>query len=677
MISRYDEREAARFLERYRAWGDDLALRIYTSRLIGGDPSLVLHGGGNTSVKTQARAAVDGEVDVLYVKGSGWDLATIEPQGFPALRLDHLHRMLEQEHLSDEEMVNQQRTHLLDFRSPNPSVEALLHALLPQRFVDHTHADAILALTDQPDGVARARALFGPRALVLEYGMPGFTLAKRAQAALREHSNPSLIILAKHGLFTAGENARQSYERMVEAVDEAERELGRACAFSLPAFAPDHTRRRNAMLALRGALAERGSRWLGCWSDDGAALALSLREDAEQLCARGPITPDHVLRTRPWPLVLAPDAAATERARIDAALDAYAARYEHYVEQGSARLGARAPLDPLPRVVVLPGLGICAFGETAGAARAACDIAAHSAHTILQAEALGRYQPISELQLFEMEYWPLERAKVDGAARAPAPLTGSIAAVTGGASGIGLAVAEEYARHDAHVLIADRDGEALERAAAHLERYGTRIASARCDVTAADAGETVVNACCDAFGGIDVVVSNAGIAPAGFLDTDEGEAALTRSLDVNFHAHRRLARAAFEAFLTQGCGGTLLFNLSKQAFAQSAGFGPYGVAKTAALALMRQYALDGGRYGIRANAVNADRVRTGLFTPELVAQRAAAHGVTSAEYFRGNLLHREVQAEDVAQAFRYLATARATTGCVLTVDGGVPAAFPR
>ena len=634
MTSRYDEREAARCLERYRAWGEDLALRVYTSRLIGGDPSLVLHGGGNTSVKTRARDAVEGETEVLYVKGSGWDLASIEPQGFPAIRLAHLRRMLEHEHLSDEEMVNQQRTHLLDYRSPNPSVEALLHALLPERFVDHTHADAILALTDQPDGAARVRTLFGPQALVLDYVMAGFTLAKRVQAALRDRPNPSLIILAKHGIFTAGETARQSYERMVEAVDTAERELARAGVFSIPAAAPDRARQRDAMLALRGALARRGLRAIGVWSDDGDALALSLHEDAADLCARGPITPDHVLRTRPWPLVLPPGPETLERAQIDGALDAYAARYQSYVEEGTARFGARTPLDALPRVAVVPGLGICAFGATAAQALATRDVAEHTARTILRAQAVGRYEPISALEIFEMEYWPLEQAKAKNAVRAPAALDGSIAAVTGGAGGIGLAIAEEFARHGAHVLIADRDAEALEHAVAHLSPYGTHIVSILCDMTASDAGQSVVDACCHAFGGLDVAISNAGTAPTGLLHTDEGEAALARSLEVNFHAHQRLARAAFEAFVAQGCGGALLFNLSKQAFAQSVGFGPYGVAKAAALALMRQYALDGGRYGIRANGVNADRVRTSLFTPELVAARAVVSmkkfGVSSA-----------------------------------------------
>ncbi|TAM75764.1 bifunctional aldolase/short-chain dehydrogenase [bacterium] len=677
MTSRYDEREAKRYLARHAAWGEALALRVYTSHLIGADPSLVLHGGGNTSVKAVARDAVDGEVEALYIKGSGWDLASIEPQGFPALRLAHVRRMLQCERLSDEEMVNQQRTHLLDYRSPNPSVEALLHALLPERYVDHTHADAVLALTDQPDGVERARALFGPQALVLDYCMAGFVLAKRVQSRLREHPRPSLIILAKHGIFTAGESARLSYERMIEAVEAAEHELARARVFPIEAPVPSGVQRRDVALSLRGALAERGMRVVTAWCEGDEALALSLREDAAELCSRGPITPDHVLRTRPWPALLTPRENESPRATVDRALDAYASRYRSYVEAGVAHLGRRTPLDALPRAAVAPGLGICAWGSTKSEALAVRDIAEHTARTILRAEAIGRYEPISPLEIFEMEYWTLEQDKLRRTARARTALDGRIAAVTGGAGSIGLATAMELARHGAHVLIADRDADALERAREQLAPYRERIVPLLCDVSAADAGEALVNGCCDAFGGIDILVSNAGIAPSGLLHTAEGEAALARSLEVNFYAHQRLARAAFETFVAQGCGGTLLFNLSKQAFAQSAGFGPYGVAKTAALALMRQYALDGGRYGIRANAVNADRIRTGLFTPELAASRAATHGISVEEYFADNLLHREVQAGDVAQAFHYLATAESTTGCVLTVDGGAAAAFPR
>ncbi|MDE2572210.1 MAG: bifunctional aldolase/short-chain dehydrogenase, partial [bacterium] len=648
MISRYDEREAARFVKRYSDHGEALALRVYTSRLAGADPALVLHGGGNTSVKERVRDVVVGETEALYVKGSGWDLAAIEPAGFAAIRLAHLRAMLDCAHLSDDEMVNQQRTHLLDYRSPNPSVEALLHALLPQRYVDHTHADAILTLTDQPDGVERALALFGPQALVLEYCMPGFVLAKRVQQRLRDRPAPAVIVLAKHGIFTAGESARDSYERMIAAVDAAEREIARGRAISLTAAAPrprDPQRRRRFALTLRGALAARGMNAIIAWCEGEAVDALADREGVEDLAARGPITPDHVLRTKPWPVLM--DGASSDlRAGVDAALDAYAERYRRYVADGIAACGQRIALDALPRVAIVPGVGICAWGAGKRDAVAAKEIAEHTARVALLAEAIGRYDPVTPPELFALEYWSLEQAKLAASVAAPRDLDGRIAVITGAAGTIGLATAQAFLQAGAHVALTDRNEAALAAARESLREHGARVASLLCDLTESDAGARLVAHACDAFGGLDIVVSNAGIALQGLLHSDDGEAALAHSLEVNFFAQQRVARAAFEAFVTQGSGGALLFNLSKQTFAQSPGFGPYGIAKTAALALMRQYALDGARYAIRANGVNADRVRGGLFTPELAAARAAAYGLSVDEYFAANPLHREVSAGD-------------------------------
>jgi rhamnose utilization protein RhaD (predicted bifunctional aldolase and dehydrogenase)/NAD(P)-dependent dehydrogenase (short-subunit alcohol dehydrogenase family) len=681
MESRYDEAEAGRFIERYAArWGPELALRVYTSRLLGQDGSLVLHGGGNTSVKGRAQEITGQEVDVLWVKGSGWDLAQIEPEGFPACRLEPLLRGCRLAALSDEDMVKLLRSQMLDPGSPTPSVEALLHAFLPARFVDHTHADAVLAVVDQPDSEAHVREIWGDRALFVPYVMPGFVLARRIAELGGELGARHVMVLDKHGIFTWGETARESYERMIEAVSEAERYIaGRPIITASTAAALDAGERRHRQRALapkiRGALgrASDGQRFLLSWRDDAPILALLARADAKRWTSIGTATPDHVIRTKPVPLFL------QFEDDIDAALQAYARWYDGYFERGAkARARGVVRLDRLPRVVLVPGLGALTLGKTLADARVAGDIQAHTEQIILDALAVGEYRPVSELDLFDVEYWSLEQAKLKHGALAPAPLERRIALVTGAARGIGRATAVELLRLGAHVLLADRDAEPLEHARAELAaRYGSRVAAQPADVTRDADVAALLAAAVDAFGGLDIVVSNAGAAPSGLLHTEAGEQELLRSLDVNLLAHQKLSRAAVEILVTQGLGGCLLYNASKSAFNQGPEFGPYAIAKAALVALMRQYAVDLGRHGIRANAINADRIRTNLFGGGVLEARAKARGISPDEYFRDNLLHRETTAEDVARVFGWLACAEATTGSVVTVDGGNAAAFVR
>jgi rhamnose utilization protein RhaD (predicted bifunctional aldolase and dehydrogenase)/NAD(P)-dependent dehydrogenase (short-subunit alcohol dehydrogenase family) len=681
--ARYDEREARQFCAQYAAAGDDLALRVYTSRLLGGDPALVLHGGGNTSVKSTARDLFGDEHEVLYVKGSGWDLAAIEPAGFPACKLAPLKRACALPTLSDEAMVALTRREMLDPSSPTPSVEALLHAYLPAKFVDHTHADAVLKVVDQPDGVDRARAVFGDDVLVVPYVMPGFVLAQRV-AALWEawlaegKPAPRGMVLEKHGIFSWGETAEESYRQMIALVGEAERAV--AVASDDKRAGEQNMVRREVALALRGAMSRASDQsWAVAWRSSQRVLAFTRRADLAEIATRGPATPDHVIRTKPWPLVLGDLGEANPAAlaqRFDEAMKGYAARYREYFARNLGERNLTA-LDPYPRVALVPDLGLACFGRTIAQAELVADLYEHTVDVIEGAESLGRYQPVSEADLFDVEYWSLEQAKL-GAKKTAAPLEGKIALVTGAASGIGLASARALLAAGAHVVMSDRDARVLEAVSEWPEaRFPGRFFTVVCDVTVEADCRRAVETACDRFGGLDVVVSNAGTAPSGDLHTAGGEAALRASLEVNLLGHQRIARLASEVMIAQGAGGVLLFNASKAAFNPGPEFGPYAVPKAALVALMRQYAIDLGKHGIRANAVNADRVRTRLFGEGVLEARAKARGLSPSAYFRANLLGRETTAEQVAEAFVYLAGAEATTGCVITVDGGNPSAFPR
>lgn len=688
MKSRYSQTEARQAIDRYAGQcGEDLALRVYTSRLLGADASLVLHGGGNTSVKSQATEISGEPVEVLYVKGSGWDLGSIEPAGFPACRLAPLRRYAALPEMTDEQMVSALRSQMLDPRSPTPSVEALLHALMPAKFVDHTHADAVLSVVDQPDGAERARDVWPDGLLFVPYVMPGFLLARQIAELGEALASATVLVLDKHGIFTWGQTASESYERMIEAVSRAEDYVATERGpISLPRAMPREQRqlsqRRLAPL-IRGALgrAVDGNRLVAEWRDEAEILRLLSRPDAVTVTRIGTVTPDHVIRTKPFPVWLDPDPSdeATARRSIEEALSQYATWYEAYFEQNANR--HREPLtrlDRLPRLVAVPGLGVLALGKTLKEARTAGDIYTHTAKVIDAAASMSGYQPVSHADLFDVEYWSLEQAKLKIVGTSAGALSRHIAVVTGAAQGIGRATAERLLGLGAHVVLSDIDAELLEGTRQELsERYGLQVHACAGDVTREADVERLMDAAVDTFGGLDIVVSNAGDAPGGLLHTRAGHDGLLKSLDLNFLSHQRVARAAAERLLAQDLGGCLLFNASKSAFNPGAEFGPYAIPKAAVVALMRQYAIDLGAHGIRANAINADRIQTALFSPALVEARAKARGVSKDAYFKQNLLGRETTAVDVADAFAFLATAHATTGCVLTVDGGNAAAFPR
>lgn len=685
MLSQWDDAAAVATVARYAGLGvaPDIGMRVYSARLLGRDSRLVLHGGGNSSVKTTLPDLLGAACEVLCVKGSGWDLGTIEPAGLPALRLAPLRKLIALDRLSDEDMVNAQRGELLDSAAPNPSVETLLHAFLPAKFVDHTHASAVLAVTDQPDGAELCADIYGDRAPVVPYVMPGFALAKLAAEVHGRHPRSEGLILLKHGIFTYGADAREAYERMIALVTLAEDHLRRARRRRLRAARLPGDLASPADIApiVRGAIAECLDRDEGLWRRQVLAFRttpeIRAYVDGEELARYsqvGVVTPDHAIRTKPRPLIAPPPTAGDLdgfAAEMRAAAARFADAYHAYFERHKGRSGApKTELDPMPRVVLVPGVGLFGAGKSAAEAGVAADIAENAITVIGDAEAIGSFRSVSEADMFDIEYWSLEQAKLGRGEEAA--LARHVVAVTGGASGIGAATARAFAGQGAAVAILDRDQGLAREAAADIG-----AAAIPCDVTDRRSVADAFAELCRIYGGLDILVSNAGAAWQGRIG-EVAESDLRASFELNFFAHQRVAQAAVAIFRRQRTGGVLLFNASKQAVNPGRDFGPYGLPKAATLFLSRQYALDHGADGIRANAVNADRVRSRMLDDALIASRAGARGLTPDAYLRdGNLLKREVKAGDVADAFVALALARKTTGAVITVDGGNIAAALR
>ena len=684
MENKWNDSDAKAAIEKYKDVAEDIALRVYTSRLIGADPSLVLHGGGNTSVKSRTRNKVNEEVDVLYVKGSGWDLDTLEPPGLPGVLLDHLQKLRSLDRLSDEEMVNEQRTHLLDASSPNPSVETLLHAFLPHKFIDHSHADASLIIANQPDAEKICRDIYGDRIGIVSYIMPGFALAKAAAEVYEKNPDVEGLMLINHGLFTFGKTAKESYDRHIDAVNIAEKYINKVPLITLtPLEGPALTAGEEALLTalgpiLRGLYREQsGKDWVLHHRADTRVFASS--KECEIWSQIGTATPDHVIRTKQKALLLNmkqwqdPD---NLRQEVSQALNNYCESYRQYFETNKTLKGVdKTELDRLPRVLLVAGLGLVTIGKTVKEARIAADIYQHTIDILHKSFSVGDYQPLGSSDLFDMEYWSLEQAKL-GKSKAPV-LQGKVVYITGAASGIGLASAKLFAEQGANLFLADVAGDNLNAAAEEIRKKSkVGVATKVLDVTDESSVRQSFAQLVQIFGGIDILISNAGNALQGAVGEVDMKI-LRASFELNFFAHQVLAAEALRLFLIQKSGGVLLFNASKAAFNPGKNFGPYALPKAALVALTKQYALDYGAEGIRSNAVNADRIRTALFSEDVLKERAQMRGLSPDDYFKSNLLQQEVYDTDVAQGFLSLALAEKTTGSIIAIDGGNIAASPR
>ncbi|MBI3090102.1 MAG: bifunctional aldolase/short-chain dehydrogenase [Candidatus Tectomicrobia bacterium] len=639
--------------------GDALALRVYTSRLLGREPDLVLHGGGNTSLKMKAANFFGDLEEVLYVKGSGWDLATIEAAGFAPVRLQVLRRMAGVARMSDAEMVRVQRAAMLDPNAPNPSVEAILHAIIPRAYVDHTHADAVVAITNTDAGEERMREIYGARVLIVPYVMPGFILARRVYEMTRDLDWSAFegMVLLNHGVFTFADEARASYERMIGLVSEAEDYLERRGVLRvlLAAEPPPALPLLPLARFRRAASSVRGAPLVVRLEAGAAARGFAERPDVSAIASRGPLTPDHIIRTKRLPVIMGDDA-EEEVAR-------YADAYRRYFERHAAPRLTR--LDAAPRWAVWPGYGTLALGRSAHEALVVADIVAHTIRAIQWGEALGGWRALPEEELFDVEYWELEQAKLAKGA-ASAPFQGKVALVTGGASGIGRACAEALRAQGAAVAALDKNDEVTRLFA------GRDAVGVTCDVTDASAVATAVEGVVEAFGGLDLLISNAGIFPASRSIAEMDAATWSRSLEVNLSSHQRLLQACIP-YLEVGLEPAVIVVGSKNVPAPGPGAAAYSVAKAGLTQLARVAALELAGSGIRVNVVHPNAVfDTGIWTPEVLRERAARYGQSVEEYKTSNLLKVEVTASDVAQVVCALAgpVFAKTTGAQIPVDGG-------
>jgi rhamnose utilization protein RhaD (predicted bifunctional aldolase and dehydrogenase)/NAD(P)-dependent dehydrogenase (short-subunit alcohol dehydrogenase family) len=645
-----------------RARGNDaLSLRVYTSRLIGREPSLVLTGGGNTSVKARATDLFGETSDVLYVKGSGWDLVSIEAAGFAPLRLDAVRRMAELTSLTDSKMVAMLRSLSIDPAAPAPSVEAILHAIIPSAFVDHTHADAVVTITNTPDGMHRIGEIYGDRIFIVPYVMPGFELAREVYEMTRDVDWAELegIILMNHGVFTFGDDARSSYERMIQIVSEAESYLeihAPVATFSTDAEEVRAADLRRLAAARRAVSRAAGGAMFARLDATPVASVFASRADASALVSRGPLTPDHVIRTKRVAWVI-------DGEDVDASADRFVAEYRKYFERNTD--GSLTCLDPAPRWALWPGRGVVAFGRSHGDLAAVGDIVAHTLPAIERAEQMGGWNALPEDAVFDVEYWELEQAKL---ARAPQPaeLAGRVALVTGAASGIGRAAVDAFLAGGASVVALDRN----DAVASMFD--GVRVAAFSCDVTDAAAVEFAVESAIRRFGGLDAVVSNAGVFPESARIAELSGDIWHRSLAVNLDAHRILLQKTIP-FLELGIDPAVVIVGSKNVPAPGKGAAAYSVAKAGLTQLARVAALELAASGIRVNVLHPNDVfDTAIWTPEVLEARAREYGMDVETYRRRNLLRVEVTSADVA-ALAVALTGRLfakTTGAQIPVDGG-------
>jgi rhamnulose-1-phosphate aldolase/alcohol dehydrogenase len=680
--------------DRWPAHGSDvpddaLGQVLLASHLLGADRAVANFGGGNTSAKGRATDHVGREIDVMWVKGSGSDLATMTRGDFTPLRLDEMLPLFERSEMSDEDMVAHLARCQVEPAAPRSSIETLLHAFVPAPHVHHTHPDAINVMAGAEDGERLIRECFGDEAAWIPYIRPGFTLARQVGAAVRENPALKLVVLAKHGLVVWGETAEEAYRRTIEVINRAAEFVNARTAGvdrfdgAAPAGAePPAGLLGDVLHALRGAVSSERSKVLVVDTSPRVREFVGSRA-AEMLTTVGAACPDHLVHTKRVPLWIpydpGVDDAATLATRIRERAAAYRDAYRAYVEHHGDE--STVPGDPDARVVLIQHVGLVGVGTTTKAARLSRDLYHRAIEVMAGAHALGGFTSLTEAESFAVEYWPLELYKLS-LAPPPGELQGKVAFVTGAAGGIGRAVVDALAGAGACVVGFDLDGDGVAEAVAGLGDRGLAVGG---DVTSEESVARAFAAAVEAFGGVDLVVSNAGVASSAAIeDTTLDE--WNRNQAILGTGYFLVSRAAFRLLREQGTGGSVVFVASKNAMVAGRNAAAYSAAKAAELHLARCLAEEGGEAGIRVNTVNPDAVLQGsrIWGSSWREERAAAYGIDPGEleehYRKRTTLGVNILPEDIAEAVMHFASdARSgkSTGNVLNVDGGVPAAYPR